>query len=207
MTIDFPNAPQTNDSYTFGDRQWTWNGSYWQSSSFTLGYTGSQGYTGSAGADGASGASVFTALTDTPANYTSQAGKIVLVNTAEDGLEFGDAPTTGSSAPRFLSLIQEGNLRVLDGISRWYAPASVTITKIIARVDEAPTGNNLLLRINKVSASGTTSINIAITASTFKTENNAPNLTLAADNYLTVDVTQIGGTNPGKGLRVTFIYE
>lgn len=207
MTIDFPNAPQTNDSYTFGDRQWTWNGSYWQSSSFTLGYTGSQGYTGSAGADGASGASVFTALTDTPADYTSQAGKIVLVNTAEDGLEFGDAPTTGSSAPRFLSLIQEGNLRVLDGISRWYAPASVTITKIIARVDEAPTGNNLLLRINKVSASGTTSINIAITASTFKTENNAPNLTLAADNYLTVDVTQIGGTNPGKGLRVTFIYE
>jgi hypothetical protein len=204
MAIDFPNAPQTNDTYTFGDRQWTWNGSYWQSSGFTLGYTGSQGYTGSAGA---SGASVFTALTDTPAEYTSQAGKIVLVNATEDGLEFGDAPTSGSTAPRFLSLIQEGNLRVLNGISRWYAPASVTITKIIARVDEAPTGNNLLLRVNKVSAGVTTSVNITITATTIKTENNSPNLTLAADDYLTVDVTQIGGTNPGKGLRVTFIYE
>jgi hypothetical protein len=207
MTLNFPNSPTLDQTYSYGERTWVWNGSYWQSSSFTLGYTGSQGYTGSAGADGASGASVFTALTDTPANYTSQAGKIVLVNAAEDGLEFGDAPATGSSAPRFLSLIQEGNLRVLDGISRWYAPASVTITKIIARVDEAPTGNNLLLRINKVSASSTTSINIAITASTFKTENNTPNLALAADDYLTVDVTQIGGTNPGKGLRVTFIYE
>jgi hypothetical protein len=169
-----------------------------------IGYTGSQGYTGSAGA---SGASVFTALTDTPADYTSQAGKIVLVKATEDGLEFGDAPTSGSTAPRFLSLIQEGNLRVLNGISRWYAPASVTITKIIARVDEAPTGNNLLLRVNKVSAGVTTSVNITITATTTKTENNSPNLTLAADDYLTVDVTQIGGTNPGKGLRVTFIYE
>lgn len=155
------------------------------------GFTGSGGFVGSAGSDGILGG-------DGAPGYTGSQGPIGYT---------GSAAETGSSAPRFLSLIQEGNLRVLDGISRWYAPASVTITKIIARVDEAPTGNNLLLRINKVSAGVTTSINIAITASTFKTENNSPNLTLAADDYLTVDVTQIGGTNPGKGLRVTFIYE
>lgn len=47
MAIDFPNAPQLNDVYTFGDRQWTWNGSYWQSSGFVIGYTGSQGLAGS----------------------------------------------------------------------------------------------------------------------------------------------------------------
>jgi hypothetical protein len=34
----------------------------------------------------------FTDLTDTPELYTDQAGKIVLVNDTEDGLEFGDLP-------------------------------------------------------------------------------------------------------------------
>lgn len=38
------------------------------------------------------GSSTFTALTDTPANYTGQAGKVVVVNIAEDGLEYA-APT------------------------------------------------------------------------------------------------------------------
>lgn len=128
-------------------------------------------------------------------------------NSVTNAWSFLPQPVASGTGQKFLSLIQEGNLRVLNGISKWYAPTSVTITKIIARVDEAPTGNNLLLRVNKVSAGVTTSINIAITASTLKTENNAPDLTLAADDYLTVDVTQIGGTNPGKGLRVTFIYE
>lgn len=186
MSLNFPSSPNIDDLYTLGSRTWRFNGNGWAV---------------------VSSATSFTSLPDTPAEYTSQAGKIVLVKATEDGLEFGDAPTSGSTAPRFLSLIQEGNLRVLNGISRWYAPASVTITKIIARVDEAPTGNNLLLRVNKVSAGVTTSVNITITANTIKTENNSPNLTLAADDYLTVDVTQIGGTNPGKGLRVTFIYE
>lgn len=33
----------------------------------------------------------FTGLTDTPANYTGEAGKAVLVKATEDGLEFGEA--------------------------------------------------------------------------------------------------------------------
>jgi hypothetical protein len=199
MTIDFPNAPQLNDVYTYGDRQWTWNGSYWQSSGFVIGYTGSQGLAGSGIIDANI---VGDDLVFTYDDSTQQNVGRVVGYTGSAGTGGG-----GGGVPRFLSLIQEGNLRVLNGISRWYAPASVTITKIIARVDEAPTGNNLLLRVNKVSAGVTTSINITITATTIKTENNSPNLTLAADDYLTVDVTQIGGTNPGKGLRVTFIYE
>lgn len=223
MTIDFPNAPQLNDVYTYGDRQWTWNGSYWQASGFVIGYTGSQGIAGSGIIDAniVSDDLVFTYDDSTQQNvgrvvgYTGSAGQdgIIGVNgdqgyTGSQGpIGYTGSAAVGSSAPRFLSLIQEGNLRVLNGISRWYAPASITVTKIIARVDEAPTGNNLLLRINKVASGVTTSINMTISANTTKTENNSPSLSLAADNYLTVDVTQIGGTNPGKGLRVTFIYE
>ena len=38
--------------------------------------------------------SSFTVLTDTPANYVDQAGKLAAVNSTETGLEFIDAPTS-----------------------------------------------------------------------------------------------------------------
>ena len=38
--------------------------------------------------------SSFTALTDTPADYVDQAGKLAAVNSTETGLEFIDAPTS-----------------------------------------------------------------------------------------------------------------
>lgn len=37
---------------------------------------------------------LFTSLTDTPANYVGQAGKLAAVNSTETGLEFIDAPTS-----------------------------------------------------------------------------------------------------------------
>lgn len=42
---------------------------------------------------GGGGASAFTDLTDTPADYTGEAGKAVIVNATEDGLEY--APLSG----------------------------------------------------------------------------------------------------------------
>jgi len=43
------------------------------------------------------GAKTFTGLHDTPTDYLGQSGKLLSVNTAEDGLEFIDAPTGGST--------------------------------------------------------------------------------------------------------------
>ena len=50
--------------------------------------TGDLTVTGSGG--GGSGSSSFTGLTDTPANYTSQANKMVRVNSSANALEFSD---------------------------------------------------------------------------------------------------------------------
>jgi hypothetical protein len=50
---------------------------------------------GSGGSGSSGGASAFTDLTDVPASYTGQAGKLVAVNNAEDGLEF--RTNTGTS--------------------------------------------------------------------------------------------------------------
>jgi hypothetical protein len=41
---------------------------------------------------GGGGASAFTGLSDTPANYTGAAGKLVVVNSTPDGLEFITPP-------------------------------------------------------------------------------------------------------------------
>lgn len=49
-------------------------------------------------AGGAGGASAFTDLSDTPANYTGQAGASVIVNSSANGLEFG-APVGLAARP------------------------------------------------------------------------------------------------------------
>ena len=53
--------------------------------------------------DDNAGGGAFTELTDTPADYTGQAGKIPAVNVGEDALEFIDAPSPGG-AENFLAL-------------------------------------------------------------------------------------------------------
>ncbi|UAT28878.1 tail protein [Dinoroseobacter phage vB_DshP-R7L] len=54
-------------------------------------------------AAGGGGASIFTALTDTPAAYTGQAGKMLIVNPGETALEFDDVPAGGGGASGTLS--------------------------------------------------------------------------------------------------------
>lgn len=49
MALNFPDNPTLYQVYSEGNRAWTWNGRYWQATSVTAGYTGSQGYTGSVG--------------------------------------------------------------------------------------------------------------------------------------------------------------
>ena len=82
---------------------------------------------GASGSGG--GASQFTALTDTPASYTGEGGKLVRVKTAEDGLEFitppsgsgdvaGPASATDNTMPRFDGatgkLVQGSGVAVTD---------------------------------------------------------------------------------------------
>jgi hypothetical protein len=57
MPLDFPASPTLNQVYTSGLRSWTWDGSFWVSSTSTIsGATGLTGATGATGLDGATGA-------------------------------------------------------------------------------------------------------------------------------------------------------
>lgn len=54
------------------------------------------------GGSGGSGASAFTDLTDSPVDYTNQAGRVVKVNATEDGVDFGDI-VIGSSQREYFT--------------------------------------------------------------------------------------------------------
>ena len=64
--FDFPNSPNTNDTYTANGVTFTWNGTKWMRTSpsvgaqGSIGSTGAQGATGSGGSTGAQGATGTT---------------------------------------------------------------------------------------------------------------------------------------------------
>ena len=89
-------------------------------------------------------------------------------------------------------------------------PRACTILKVSARVVTAPTGASLLVDINKNGNTGQ-SIFSGATRITIAAASNADNETsfhatygvLAADDYLTVDIDQVGSTIAGADLSVT----
>ena len=105
-----------------------------------------------------------------------------------------------------VSLIQDGTLAVTTGTARWYAHASITITNITARVDTAPAGSSLNIALKKVSSGSTTTTNVVIAADATKQEDASPSLTLVEDDYLTVDITQVGSGTAGANLVLTLMY-
>jgi len=86
---------------------------------------------------GGGGATTFVELTDTPANFTSQGGKVLAVNVAEDAIEFIDAPNSAVWGNITGTLSDQTDLQsALDGKSDTghdhsgvYEPADATILK------------------------------------------------------------------------------
>ena len=66
MPLNFPASPATNDTYAFGDKTWTWNGSAWLIQSYTL--------RANAAFDAANTAQVTAAAAFAKANQSAQLG-------------------------------------------------------------------------------------------------------------------------------------
>lgn len=103
-----------------------------------------------------------------------------------------------------------GTLAVTTGKFRWYNDIgrTLTITAVRASVGTAPAGLTVIVDVNKNGTTIYTSQGnrptIAIAANTATA--NSPNVTsVAAGDYLTVDIDQIGSTTPGADLAVTVV--
>ena len=186
-----------------------------------LGYTGSQGPAGSAGTGGAAGATGFTGSIGYtgskgdmgftgPIGYTGSLGYTGSAGTnGLDGYtgskgEKGDSGSGGASTVLERHYRKPGILTVNTGTEKWYVPVDSTITSIRARVEVAPSGNqsvNVAVKVNSIS-SATLSINSSTTISSL----NTATLLIKTNDYVTVDVLNIGNTVAGSDLTVTFTY-
>ena len=135
-------------------------------------------------------------------NNDGTSGQVLLTD-GNGVLSWGSPPAVGTGVE---TLRQNGLVTVNTGVGRWYVPAAAVITKIVARVNTAPSGAAMNLVINKVSGGSTTTTALAIAAGAIKAENNSPSLSLSYDDYITVDVTQVGSSEAGRDLQVIFTY-
>lgn len=101
---------------------------------------------------------------------------------------------------------KQGSLSVASGVSRLYLDESYVIYQVRASVNTAPTGASIIVDVNK---NGTTifttqSRRPTIAASGFTATNGTPIevTALAAGDYLTIDIDQVGSTIPGSDLTV-----
>lgn len=170
----------------------------------TPGYTGSVGYTGSLGYAGSKGDMGYTG----PIGYTGSGGyngsKGDLGYTGSKG-EKGDSGTGGAGGTVLERHYKKpGVLTVNPGTEKWYVPLNSTITSIRARVEVAPVGTQGVgVRINVNSNSTAT---LTINTSTTVSSLNTSTINVNANDFITVDVINIGNINAGSDLTVTFTY-
>ena len=112
-------------------------------------------------------------------------------------------PTRPASSATYLQLNQAGELEVTTGDVRWTAPRDITIASIQGVLGTAATGANLIATVNK---NGTVINTITINAGSTSVSNDGLSLSVAAGDYLTVDITQIGSTTAGSDLNVIIEY-
>jgi hypothetical protein len=121
-------------------------------------------------------------------------------NADHDGYEF---PVTFSFA---------GTLTTTTGAFRWYNDSGgvLTVVAVRASVGTAPTGASIIVDVNE---NGTTLYTTQANRPTIAISGNTTDATLPVDvsvadnNYLTVDIDQIGSTVAGANLTVTVWLE
>ena len=114
----------------------------------------------------------------------------------------GDGTISTTDVSKSVILYQDGFLSLKTGTIRWHAPAPINIYKIIGRVASSADAD-IVVSTNK---NGSSQNQITISTGTVKTE-VAVNINMVVDDYLTVDVVQVGTqVQPGSGLSVEFKY-
>lgn len=187
MPINFPDSPSNGDTYTAGGKTFTYNS--------TIGAW-------SVGA--AAGASTFLDLTDTPSAFGT-AGQTVQVNTGATALEFVDqvVDTDTDTAPLIKAYRYDDILVTNTGEKRLYLEKAYTLNSINAYVDTAPVGADVTLDVKK---NGTSLQTVSIPDGTLTGSQTSLTHSIAANDYLTIDITQVGSSTAGENLYLVFTF-
>ncbi len=117
---------------------------------------------------------------------------------------------TPTQAKKVVTFSRQGVLSApILGALRWYANRAITLVSVRASVGSAPTGSAVIVDVNKnaVTIFTTQANRPTIPAAGVTDLADAIDLTsMAAGDYLTVDIDQAGSTTPGSDLTVQIEY-
>lgn len=102
----------------------------------------------------------------------------------------------------YLQLSQSGNLAITTGTKRWYAPANLTISNVVARVGTAPSGSALRVELARNGVANS----VVTIASGSTVSSNATSVSVTEGDYLTVNITQVGSSTTGADLGLNITY-
>lgn len=125
-----------------------------------------------------------------PAGYTGSAGPI--------------GYTGSSGASDFLLTKTEfsGNASVSNGTRRFYCYTTSTIKTIQVYATVPPQGSATTVRIN---LNGSPVANVSLSSGSYYTKATNLNIVTVLDDYITIDVTEVGSSDPGSDLTVQLV--
>lgn len=149
---------------------------------------------------------VFTAV-DSTRTLGDQNVKITKANLAAD---IGGGSGTLEQALLFACSDETSDLAVSTDLTTFPVPFDITLTDVRAFVATAPTGSSLICDIKKNGVSILATL-ITIDAGEKNSEDATTppvisDASLSKDDEITVDITQIGSTVAGAGLKISLIY-
>ena len=114
-------------------------------------------------------------------------------------------PTSVKAATTFnANLAQQGDLSIIAGTAKWYAPFNAKVFEVVPRLGTAADGIvNIQVQQND---SNQFAFGIPANQTSKSFIGDSDVFSVASGNYLTVDVTSIGTTAKGKDLVVQFKY-
>lgn len=104
----------------------------------------------------------------------------------------------------FKTYYKNQNLSVYTGTQRFYMQSVSILKNVEAYIKTAPVG--AAVNINIVKNGSTTIKSISIADGQYSSGANADTINLAKDDYLTVNVTQVGSTTPGADLYINLTF-
>ena len=155
MSVDFPNSPSLNDTFTSNDKVWRWDGEKWIL--VAAGLPGPAGPTGATGPVGATGPQGSWSLAQTIRSITgaldiptsADNGRLLVVNTSSGAVTITINSSLGLSAGNKIDFVWWGSASSLgivgSGVNLFGTPGTTLRARYSAATLVCISSNNYLL--------------------------------------------------------------
>lgn len=116
--------------------------------------------------------------------------------------EISDVIATNFNLQKTLTM--PGSLFVAEGKARWRLRSAGAITEVHISAGEAPAGRGLICALGQDGILTGTTFELPVGEHAVSLRDL--NIAFEVGQYFTLDVTQIGVSNPGKNVTFTFVY-